>query len=377
MDVVRTSVARGAPAVLAALHEASGLLADQPISARPVWLSCWIQAFQDRFPLAVTLHRGGTVVGFACLALRRHGALTDVMLAGDGPSDYGRLPATDAAIGRRLAEEVAAVVRAVHGPWRLRFDQLPVGDPVARELARLLPRSSIGPAVPSPILRIHPPRTLEAHAHRSLRRNVGRIRRRIEEAGISLETATTMDPPSIRRLTPELEQVARRRDHAIGRRSPFDSRQWRTFYHLVLHTLAAADVVAATTVRLGGQLAGYQIALRDEDVWRIWDGRMNGEYAWCSPGSLVDVFFLEGALADPKVHEVDWQRGMQLQKLRASSDIREGEVLTAYSGAVVEAAHRVTRPIRRGLSAALPPSVKRAIREGLGAVSGPRSPSQH
>lgn len=127
------------------------------------------------------------------------------MLTGDSPSDYGRLPVADAAVQGRLTEEVAPVVRALHGPRRLGFDQLPVNDPVAWELTRLLPRSAIGPAVPSPILKIRELRRLEAHTHRSLRRNVGRILRRIDEAGAGLEAETVTDPESLRRLTPQTE----------------------------------------------------------------------------------------------------------------------------------------------------------------------------
>jgi CelD/BcsL family acetyltransferase involved in cellulose biosynthesis len=360
---VETSVLWGRETVLAALREASGLLDRHPVSARSVWLSCWIEAFRDREPVGVVLRRDGVVVGFACLAFRRRGLLVEAALAGDGVSDYARLTAVDEAVQHRLAEQVAEVVRSRRGPWRLRFDQLPAEDPVTGLLARAFPHGAVEPTDPLPMLRIGEPRTLEAHTHRHLRQGFRKANRKI--AGHRLETETLTDPVEIRAVWPKLEELARRRDHSVGRRSPFDHGQWRDFYRLAMSRLAADGQVAVTTLRLDGHLVIYMVVLHDRGVWRLWDTRMNPEYAWSSPGYLMYGRLLEQALANPSVHEVDWQRGMSQHKVQASSGVRQGVQLVAYSGRVVRAWCRGEESAREYAREALPATVKRALRGDL------------
>ncbi|MDQ1014671.1 GNAT family N-acetyltransferase [Streptomyces afghaniensis] len=360
---IESSVVWGRETVLASLRDASGLLDRHPVSARSVWLSCWIEAFRDREPVGVILRRDGIVVGFACLAFRRRGLLREAALAGDGVSDYARLTAADEAAQRQLAEQVASIVRSTRGPWRLRFDQLPAEDPLTGLLARSVPYGELEPTDPLPMLRIGEPRTLEAHTHRHLRQAFRKANRKI--AGHRLETETLTDPAAIRALWPKLEELARRRDHSIGRRSPFDDGQWRAFYRLAMSRLAADGQVALTTLRLDGQLVIYMVVLRDRGVWRLWDSRMNPEYAWSSPGYLMYGHFIQQALSNPAVQEIDWQRGMSPHKVQSSSGVRKGVRLVAYSGRFVRAWCRAEENARQHAREALPATVKRALHGDL------------
>lgn len=360
---VQTFTAHGRPSVLAALHQASDLLDRHPVSARPPWLSCWIKAFDDWEPVGVTLRRDGGVVGFACLAFRRRGPLTDATLVGDGVSDYGHLTAVDDAAQRQLARRIAEVVGARKGPWRLSFDQLPAGDPIVDLLADSLPFSVVEPADPSPLLVIGEPRTLEANTHKRLRHEFRRATRRVADHRLDMDTLT--GPSAIRSAWPPLEAMARCRDHSVGRKSHLDDRQWQEFYRLVMGSLAERGEIAVHTLRLDGQVIHYMVVLRDRGTWRMWDSKMDPEYASIGPGHLMYGCLIEMALADPGVSALDWQRGNSWYKSRASSGARESVRLRAYSGPWARAWFRTCDLVRGYARRTLPAPVKRALRGDL------------
>ncbi|MER7402948.1 GNAT family N-acetyltransferase [Streptomyces sp. NPDC000070] len=368
MNEVQVLTAHGRAPVLAALRQAAELLDRHPISARAPWLSCWIEAFGDHHPVGVTLRRDGTVVGFACLAIRRRGLVTDICLVGDGVSDYARLAAVDDATRRQLTRRVAELPRGRKGPWRLRFDQLPAQDPTVRLLAGLLPHSGVEPTDPSPVLRLTEPRTLEAHTHRRLRHHLRKATRKVAGHRVDLETFT--DPSAVLAAWPPMEAVARARDHSVGRRSHLDDPRWRTFYRLALASLAARGETAVHGLCLDGRLAHYAVVLVDRGAWRVWDAKMDPAYAWSWPGHLLFAHILETALTDPEVHEVDWLRGIGIHESRASSDTRDSVRLVAYSGPFVRAWSHLGERARARARRTLPGPVKRALRGDLGPLLG-------
>jgi len=152
---VFTRVELGRARVVREVRAAAPLMADlkAPLTARGPWLTAVLNEqsagrLRGR-PAAVMVeaHAQGRPEALALLTLRRRGVRTRVTLLGDGvvPVPGGRPPfrvlARDDAMAELLADAVVGLLRSLRGPWSMRLDGLPLGDPVARALAARLPAS--------------------------------------------------------------------------------------------------------------------------------------------------------------------------------------------------------------------------------------------
>ena len=73
------------------------------------------------------------------------------------------------------------------------------------------------------------------------------------------------------------------------------------------------------------------VALLDDDVYRIYDGRMNTDFADYSPGRLAEAAALARALRDPRFTLLDWMSGIASEKLLVSNASESRSRLVATS----------------------------------------------
>ncbi|MDP9341644.1 MAG: GNAT family N-acetyltransferase [Actinomycetota bacterium] len=314
------------------LHAASGA----PITARRPWLTTWTSCYPDFQPWAIALDGAGRLDAVALLGRKRVGRRTEVVGLGHGPSDQTRLAARDGEAAVELGRAVAAAVRALPRPWRLRVEQLPVDDPAAATIASLLPGGRLIPGDGSPTTRFeHGGRSFNAYVGHNSRGVAKTMRNRIKRAGMDLEVDHIRDPERIVAALPEVEQVHRDRDLHLVRRSDLDDGRMAAFWRSIITELARRGEVELTTLRFSGRLAGYVVGVLDGTAYRLWDGRFDPEFSWFSPGRLADQSALAAALAGERFDEFDWMRGEEEYKLRTSTDVVPAQHLVAWSGALV------------------------------------------
>lgn len=173
---MHTRVVDGRAGVAREIRAAAPLMADLavPATARGPWLTAALNArsarpFAGTRPRAVVVERPGlpsgarrepasggrqggpSTDGTALLSFRRRGVATAVTLLGTGPAvaplpggrPGSRLHARDDEVARQLAAGVADLLDSVRGPWTLRLDGLPLGDPTVGHLSALMPDSSV------------------------------------------------------------------------------------------------------------------------------------------------------------------------------------------------------------------------------------------
>jgi CelD/BcsL family acetyltransferase involved in cellulose biosynthesis len=348
MAVRQVRVVTGREGTTAALHAARGLLEDAgaPFCARPFWLSAWL-ATAPVEPMAVVVEDVDGPAGLGCLALSRRGPVRTVMLAGAGPSDYALLPARDEAAVAALAGGIVELAGRLPGRWRLRFDQLPPGDPVAARLCAELPGARLAPGQGCPRLTFGPDRALERHMSKNGRKMARRGRRRMVQRHADVRLDRVVDPAEIGRLAPDLIALHRDRDHALGRRSDLDDPARHAFHVSALARLAAAGQAEAWLLWLDGALGGYLIGVRDGRVYRLWDGRISSAWPELKVGRVLDSAVLAAALAEPELCELDWMRGEQEHKLQAATHVVGTEQVLAESSRAVAAAEQLASTLRR------------------------------
>lgn len=363
------SVVYGRENVEHALRAAEPLLVDTatPFCAQGPWLATWLAAAPAR-PLAVVAGAPDAPTGLACLGIRWAGPLRTVILAGDGPSDYGRLPVRDASAAEALARGVAGVLRGLRGPWRLRLAQLPVADPVALRLRDLLPGARLEPGQGCPYMAFgddrSPQRCLSARVRRAARRGRGWF----DRAGVAVELTHTDDPDSIRAALPDLVVLHRTRDHTLRRRSDLDRHWRRAFYLEIVSRLADAGRLDLWTLRLDGGLGAYVLGVRDGTAYRIMDARISDRWLAASPGQVLRADLVTAVLADPHVTELDWLRGELRHKMHDATHVVPAENLLAESSPAVSAACARLATLRH--------AVKTLIRGNRRAQPGVRAAQQ-
>ncbi len=302
-----------------------------PVTCRRPWLEAWLACYADFEPLVVAVGGADRLTAAAVLAARRGPWRTDVVAAGDGPSDRIVLAALDENAAEELAARIAAALARLRRPWTLSVSQLPVGDAAAASLARRLHPAELRPAVAAPVLELGEARTLDAYASRSYRQTLRTSRNRIERERVDAAVATATAPGEVAALVRESEQVRLARDRAERRPSTLRDPRQRAFRRTVLERLAREGAVELTTLRLEGRLAAYAVVLLDGPVRRLWDTAFEPRFARFGPGHLVLERVLRDALADDACSALDFMRGLDAYKLRLATGVVESATLTAWS----------------------------------------------
>ena len=334
-----------------------------PVTAWPAWLSAAARADTGWTPVLLVVQRGDVVVGAAALSVRRRRGVVSVQLLGSGRADHARLPAHDNGACEALADAVVGLLSS-YRVWRVRLDQLPPDEALGLALAsRLGLRCQSGVGCPVTDVDHDAPLAslLSVNGRKSLRRGTNRLAADGRTTAVSWRSGQ-----DVVRDLPEVQELRRERDHALGRASEMDDQAAQGFHTDVATALAADGRLELLRYEVDGVLAAYALVIADDlpvgQVLRIWDGRVATGYDRYGIGWLADVVVLERAHADRSVHQVDWMRGEQENKQRSativvSSIVLRGEsarwlrqwdsLCTRVRDNVLTAARRMVPPERR------------------------------
>jgi CelD/BcsL family acetyltransferase involved in cellulose biosynthesis len=351
------------------LAEAAGV----PVTARHTWLQTWADTFRNHEPWIATVNGPtGALDGCAVLARRTRGGVVDITNLGRGQSDYACFPARDEAAAEKLAAGVAAGLTALKRPWRLRVEQLPAGDAVARGIAARLPASVIEPGDPSPVVDLKPGAPAESYMGKRLRRSVRTGDKRLREDGIEVAVVHERDAQALGAFLPEIESVWRERDRAVGRRSDADNRATLAFFLAAVRRLATSGEVDLTVLLFDGDMAGFAVCFVDGPSYRVWVPRMAPRFAAYGPGHLVNRALLERADA-LGCTELDWMRGDEPYKLQTTTRMLEHEHLAAWSSPTMRTITEAARHARTFQAARREEQARRAA--GQLSRSAPADPA--
>jgi CelD/BcsL family acetyltransferase involved in cellulose biosynthesis len=354
------------PDTLARLDSLTELCAqvDAPVTATPIWWRAAIESDLAERPMLIVVNRDERPVAVAPLETRTRGRIVDVELLATPFTDQARLPAVDGAAAQALAGEVAAFLAEQPG-WRLRLCQLPPDDPVLAALAGHIPLE-LTAGVPCPTTVLDHGVPLDAQLRRNSRKVLRRCRNRMVREGLDLQMRWLGGAHALR-LLPQLQELHRRRDHHQGRASDLDSRAGHGFHTRVLTELLTQGRAEVLWCTVNGHLAAYDIVIRDGEVLRVWDGRIDSRYEPYSLGWLAAVEVLERAHAQ-SLH-VDWMRGEQLSKLRSANGRVECVGAHAWSSPWVRRRTAASARVASGAAALarhlVPPARRAAIRESV------------
>jgi Acetyltransferase (GNAT) domain len=304
-----------------------------PITARFPWLEVWARHHPEWEPVTVLLGDPGRLAGAALLARRARGRTIELIGLGQGRSDYARLPARDERAAQGLGRALAEAVSSIGGPWHLRLEQLPRGDPAARAAAEALRSAAIVPGDGAPVVRIGEDRSENRYLGRSLRHSERRRWKAILRDGIRIEMAVLFEPGSLAPIIPEMQEVRRQRDLEMGRGT--DDERTRAFRRELLLTLAARGELEVTILRLDGELAAYASCCLDGSAYRQWDTRFLPQWKSVGAGSLVTQATIRRVLDDPRFDEYDHMRGLEEHKFQTATEVRPAEHLLAWSSPAV------------------------------------------
>jgi CelD/BcsL family acetyltransferase involved in cellulose biosynthesis len=340
-------------AALDAVRDTYDAIAPLPVTARWAWLRATATHFPDWRPLVVTVPGDGEQPrAAALLATRRTGPLTVVTLLGQARSDYAALPAADNAAAAALALAVAGAVQRLPKPWRLRFAQLPAGDPVLRDVADLLRHSMITPGDGAPSIRFDGRPNAEAYSSRNLRKQLKKAYNRLSKEGVTPVTDVASTRDAVAAVLPEVARVHVARDREARGASDFDDPRVAAFWRDVLLDHAARGEVEITTSRVGGDLAAYAVCFRDGDAYRFWDARYAPAWHRYGLGRILDHELVDRVIRDGTCREFDWMRGEEPYKLQTATYVAPYEQLDAWSSPAVRSAENVARSARSGLARA-------------------------
>jgi CelD/BcsL family acetyltransferase involved in cellulose biosynthesis len=319
--------------------------------------SAWLLAAAEHLavePVVVTVRDGGTPVALAALGVAQRRGARRIELLGGELNDYGQLFHDDETAGAVLADAVATWVRAQHR-WSLSFDQLAADDPVALALVARLGGGFVpGPPMPR-ITGVGTDYLLSRNRRRSVKKAVNRL----ERDGCEWELVSVDDRDGLARWLAPVIEARRERDHASGRRSHMDDLHGRAFYEAFLHERFAQGRGALHVLVIDGEVAGYNIVMRDGAVHRLIDGRVADSLQRYQGGMLCDVRAVAEATDDPAVTTFDWLRGETDSKFGNDEIRRVG--LQAASHRWVTAVGEWEGAARRRIKAVLPETAVRKL----------------
>jgi CelD/BcsL family acetyltransferase involved in cellulose biosynthesis len=320
-----------------------------PITARRVWLQTWADTYRDHEPwIAVVDRPDGTLDGAAVLSRRSRAGVVDITNLGRGQSDYACLAVREGAAGD-LADLIVSGLGALTRPWRLRVEQLPADDPVARAIAARLPVAEIHVGDPNPYVELDPARSAEQHMAARLRKNLHTTDNRLRREGVKVEFIHVADPLSIGAYLPEIETVWRARDRAVGRRSDADDRTGFAFFLAAVRRLANEGEVELSVLLLKGEMAAFAVCFLDGPAYRVWVPRIAPRFGVYGPGHLLTRELLDRALARG-CGELDWMRGEEPYKRQTATASRGHEHLMAWSSPAMRAATEGARRTRTAVA---------------------------
>jgi hypothetical protein len=315
-----------------------------PLTARRAYLARWA-AFDPRWTpwVVAVVDPAGRWRAAALLARRGAAGVTAVVGLGQPVNDHARLPALDRPAATALADAVAGELRAIRGPWQLRLEQLPAGDPVARRLAAWLGPAALVPGVGLPRIDLSAGDAPNTYLRRKFRQQTRTARRRFEAVGVAPRVRYLRTPAEVEPLLPALLSVRRARDRDAFYRRELDQPHRARWWQATLLELAQHGHLELAVLDVGASLpAAFNAALLDDRSYRCWDGRINPAWRRQTPGKLLYGELLARVIVDPRWIEVDYLRGETAFKRLTATDVVPTSQLLAWSSATTRAV--VTAP---------------------------------
>lgn len=305
------------------------------------------------------------------------GTLASVRLAGHRWADEGRLAAVDTAAADALAGAVLDLL-GQHRAWRLRLEQLPVGDAVLTRLAAAL-GADVRDGDPLPQIIWPAVRDERTWARKKARQNARRAERAADLTGEPWSVDVLHAPHEVRAALPETREVRRARELALTRADALADPAQAAALDAVVATLG--DRVQLWRLRHGGRLAAYLLASLDGDRVRLLDHRIRPGTEPLSPSSILFGRALR-SWHDAGLDGVDLGRGRTPFKRRFATEEVATTTLTAWSHPVLDragsaasaAAERLRARLRAARDASVPARrVVTAVRRAQSAGRAHRS----
>ncbi|GAA1861194.1 hypothetical protein GCM10009836_46690 [Pseudonocardia ailaonensis] len=317
------------------------------IMARWTWLGVCARVDPTYEPLAVTVREAdGKLAGAALLGTRVRAGLREFVALGHGPTDAAALPVRSPDVAPRLAAAVLAAVSAERlRPWRLVLRHLPAGDPVAVALAARARHARLVPDEVAPRLVLEAGKTrLRDYTSKQYVKNRRRQAERLEAEGVTAVIDTTTDRDEIAAALPMISAICRERDREMERRSIVDLWSGRFFPEIVTAHAARGEILLLRA-RIGEDLAGYALCLRDGDALRVWNCRFDPRWSTFGIGQLCRSALIEHGI-ETGAGSIDWLLGDEPYKASISNDRVAAEDLFASSHAVIGAATTLALRVR-------------------------------
>ena len=309
------------------------LLADThaPWTAGRVWWRSWLEAFEDVRPWVLARWApDGRLAALAPLARRRRSGWTEIVMLGDGVSDYTRLPARTGADALEVAAALAGHLQRLQGPWSLSLRQLPPHDPVATSLAAQLRHARLISGYSSPRTAITE-REVSHYFSRNHRKTARNRHNRLEREGHRPRFEILTEPGAVEAATDEVVAVCRAREHEKLGHSPLDDPRRERFLRSVLSSAAQRSGLELALLRADGVIIAYSVNLVEAGMYRTWNAHYLPAWADYSPGQVLDYLMVERVLDDERYDTIDWMMGMEPYKLRLATHTVPAADLLAWS----------------------------------------------
>ena len=245
---------------------------------------------------------------------------------------FAGLPARDPASAKTLAKAIVSALNDVAEVWSLDLEQLPDHDPTLGFLNEELDNGQLLPELRVPRVVFSTAHNADEVLSKSKRKQLRRARNKIENDGLDMVISFDRGRAISAELLDEVEAVHVSRDRHARRNSDLDRPSEREFWRRVVEGGHDDWEIEIATLRFDGHLAAYAVAILDEDVYRIYDGRMSTEWENYSPGRLVEAAALQRALADQRFQVLDWMSGIAAEKLLTTNFAESRARLVATSG---------------------------------------------
>jgi CelD/BcsL family acetyltransferase involved in cellulose biosynthesis len=330
-ESLRSTVVREGPAALTAIGPALDRLHDglgAPLLARRPWLQTWVDVFDGWSPWVLGVEEDGELAAVAPLVRRRAAGCAQIMAIGGSDPDHSPVMARSRTAAAALAALLSRQLASLRRPWSLYLAQLPGDGDLAAELEDRLRVAAVAPGLERATLRIDG-RDPDRFVSRNTRSSLARHRNRLTREGLDLDVRWHTDEVEILSELPTILSIHRARDLDLRRRSALDDARVQRFFTLAVRR--HAPLAGLLAVRLGGELAAYDLCLRDRDTLFVLDNRMNPRFARFAPGLLANTETVRHAVADPGVTTVDWGVGLARYKRSNANRITPALGLSAWS----------------------------------------------
>ncbi len=291
-----------------------------PVMARTRWMETWASVYANWEPLTVLVRERSTgrVDAAALLARRKTPDGYEVVAMGHGSVACTRFPSRSERASKLLTKGIKDQLGMIE-PWTLHLQQLEEGDPVGKLLAQQLPNAEIAPDLWVPQVVFGDDPQLGHFLSRNMRRQIKKAWNRLETDGLRVEMTVARSEFQIMQVLPRLEEIHVERDHDTGRDSDLDDPAVSELWRRLILAHGAIGQIEISSMLIDDDVAGFVIAIIDDEAYRVFDGHINSDYARYSPGRLIEAAVLERAMVDARFDGLDWMAGVAAEKILTSN----------------------------------------------------------